>query len=75
MESVVMLSSIFAKYEFELIGKHNPESAVDSDLGMTFGATIHTAVSKHIAREVHVCMYVCMHLCRHDAASDLGMIF
>jgi len=43
MESVVMLAKIFAKYEFTLEGTHNPLSAVDSDIGMTFGATIHSA--------------------------------
>lgn len=37
-----MLASIFAKYDFVLEGKHNPLSAIDSDVGMTFGATIHT---------------------------------
>jgi len=42
MESVVMLCVIFQRFEFELVGKHDPTSAVDSDVGMMFGATIHT---------------------------------
>ena len=33
MESVVMLAVVFRRFEFELTGKHDPLSAVDSDIG------------------------------------------
>mmetsp|Transcript_37047 Transcript_37047/g.74984 ORF Transcript_37047/g.74984 Transcript_37047/m.74984 type:complete len:312 (-) Transcript_37047:180-1115(-) len=42
MESVVMLCKIFQRFQFELVGEHDKLSAVDSDVGMMFGATIHT---------------------------------
>jgi len=42
LESIAMISVIFRRFEFELVGRHNPLSAVDSDVGMMFGATIHT---------------------------------
>mmetsp|Transcript_491 Transcript_491/g.1145 ORF Transcript_491/g.1145 Transcript_491/m.1145 type:complete len:647 (+) Transcript_491:75-2015(+) len=42
MESVVMMAGIFQKYSFELVGNHDPTNPVKSDVGMTFGATIHT---------------------------------
>ncbi|KAJ1480183.1 cytochrome P450 [Baffinella frigidus] len=43
MESVVMLAVVFRRFEFKLEGTHDPLDAVTSDIGMTFGATIHSA--------------------------------
>ncbi|EKX39181.1 cytochrome P450 [Guillardia theta CCMP2712] len=43
MESVVMLTKIFQRYSFELVGNHDPKVPNESDVGMMFGATIHTA--------------------------------